>query len=134
MKRTLIISLTVIAILAALGGVAYTFGTPQAPDVVASSATSGATPAVGSMAPVATDMPPSSQIQPTEPTQSAEEPASDLVDPNQAVPAPDPNTPLAIQIPGCRCHSDDPKIVEEHSKYRMNQCAGCHGGKTPTGQ
>ncbi len=99
MKRTLIISLLVIAALAAIGGVAYTFGTPQAPDVVASSATSGAAPA-----------------------------------PGQPVPPPDPNAPLAVEIPGCRCHSDDPKIVEEHSTYRMNQCAGCHGGQTPTGQ
>lgn len=50
----------------------------------------------------------------------------------QEVPAPDPNSPFAIQIPGCVCHSDDPKIVEEHSQYRMNQCAGCHAGETPT--
>ena len=51
----------------------------------------------------------------------------------QIVPEPDPSVPLAIEIPGCVCHSDDPKIVEEHSEYRMNQCAGCHAGETPTG-
>lgn len=131
MKRTLIISLLVIAVIATIGGVAYTFGTPQAPDVAASPAASGAAPAAVSMPPAATEMPPSSQVQPNEPAQKT---APDPVDPNQAVPAPDPNTPLAIEIPGCRCHSDDPKIVEEHSAYRMNQCAGCHAGKTPTGQ
>ena len=49
-------------------------------------------------------------------------------------PPPDPSTPLAIEIPGCVCHSDDPKIVEEHSQYRMNQCMGCHAGQTPTGE
>ncbi len=42
------------------------------------------------------------------------------------VPPPDPNSPLAIQIPGCVCHSDDPKVVAEHEQYRMNQCFGCH--------
>lgn len=54
--------------------------------------------------------------------------------PEGGVPEPDENTPLAIQIPGCTCHSDDPKLVEQHAEYRMNQCAGCHGGQTPTGQ
>lgn len=47
------------------------------------------------------------------------------------VPAPDPGSPLAIEIPGCVCHSDDPAIVEEHSQYRMNQCFGCHAGGMP---
>lgn len=44
-----------------------------------------------------------------------------------------PSGPLAIEIPGCVCHSNDPKLVEEHSKYRMSQCAGCHNGGVPTG-
>jgi hypothetical protein len=44
------------------------------------------------------------------------------------VPAPDPASPLAIQIPGCVCHSDDPDIIAEHETYRMNQCVGCHVG------
>ncbi|MBU4555839.1 MAG: hypothetical protein KJ747_03080 [Actinobacteria bacterium] len=48
-----------------------------------------------------------------------------------SVPAPDPSSPLAIQIPGCVCHSDDPKLVEEHASYRMNQCFGCHAGGMP---
>lgn len=50
-----------------------------------------------------------------------------------AVPAPDPASPLAIEIPGCVCHSDDPKQVAAHAEYRMNQCAGCHMGGVPTG-
>lgn len=50
------------------------------------------------------------------------------------VPAPDPNAPLAVEIPGCVCHSDDPQLVEEHATYRMNQCAGCHAGGVPTGR
>jgi len=49
------------------------------------------------------------------------------------VPPPDPSSPLAIEIPGCKCHSDDPEIVAEHEQYRMNQCAGCHMGGTPMG-
>ncbi|MDP2401326.1 MAG: hypothetical protein Q8M66_05045 [Actinomycetota bacterium] len=47
------------------------------------------------------------------------------------IPAPDPKSPLAIQIPGCVCHSDDPALVEEHASYRMNQCFGCHSGGMP---
>ncbi|MDP2183349.1 MAG: hypothetical protein Q8K99_12375 [Actinomycetota bacterium] len=47
------------------------------------------------------------------------------------VPAPDPNSPLAVQIPGCVCHSDDPELVQQHATYRMNQCVGCHAGGMP---
>jgi hypothetical protein len=51
--------------------------------------------------------------------------------PDGEIPAPDPKSPLAIQIPGCVCHSDDPALVEEHASYRMNQCFGCHSGGMP---
>ncbi|MDT8433753.1 MAG: hypothetical protein RQ731_03220 [Anaerosomatales bacterium] len=44
------------------------------------------------------------------------------------VPVPDPQSPFAFQIPGCKCHSDDPVVVEEHANYRLNQCRGCHAG------
>jgi len=44
------------------------------------------------------------------------------------VPEPDPQSPFAFQIPGCKCHSDDPAVVEEHAQYRLNQCRGCHSG------
>lgn len=47
------------------------------------------------------------------------------------VPPPDPSSPFAIEIPGCVCHSDDPRVVEEHSSYRMNQCFGCHADGMP---
>lgn len=43
-------------------------------------------------------------------------------------PAPDPESPFAFQVPGCRCHSDDPAVVEAHASYRLNQCSGCHAG------
>jgi len=49
-------------------------------------------------------------------------------------PPADPNSPLAIEIPGCVCHSDDPELVESHSEYRMNQCAGCHLGGVQMGK
>ena len=39
--------------------------------------------------------------------------------------------PLAIQIPGCVCHSDDPALVAEHATYRMSECFGCHQDGTP---
>ncbi len=46
------------------------------------------------------------------------------------VSAPD-DSPLAIQIPGCVCHSDDPQVVEEHAAYRMSECFGCHADGMP---
>jgi len=39
--------------------------------------------------------------------------------------------PLAIEIPGCVCHSDDPDLVAEHSAYRMSECFDCHQGGMP---
>ena len=48
-----------------------------------------------------------------------------------AVPGGQPD-PLAIEIPGCVCHSDDPDLVAEHATYRMSECFGCHQGGTPT--
>ncbi len=47
------------------------------------------------------------------------------------VPPPEADSPLAIEVPGCVCHSDDPAVVEEHSRFRMNQCFGCHAGGMP---
>ena len=46
-------------------------------------------------------------------------------------PPPDPSSPLAIELPGCVCHSDDPAVVAEHAQYRMNQCFGCHADGMP---
>jgi len=52
---------------------------------------------------------------------------------NAAAPQPDAprptsesKAPLASNIPGCVCHSKDPKIVKQHKKYRVDQCFGCH--------
>lgn len=39
--------------------------------------------------------------------------------------------PLAIEIPGCVCHSDDPQLVAEHATRRMSECFGCHQGGMP---
>ena len=50
--------------------------------------------------------------------------------PADAGPAP-VSDPLAVQIPGCVCHSDDPAVVAEHASYRMSECFGCHGGGMP---
>lgn len=117
MQRALIVTVVAIALVAGVGGVLYAFGTPQAPDLAQD----------GGPGPAATAPPP------------AEQPGGSMADvplppPGTKPPAADPRSPLAIQIPGCVCHSDDPKTVEEHAEYRMNQCAGCHMGDTPTGQ
>jgi len=36
---------------------------------------------------------------------------------------------FVIPIPGCTCHSTNPRLTEEHRYYRMTDCmqAGCHG-------
>lgn len=107
-NRFLAISGAVMLVLVVAIGVVYAFGTPQAP---------------------------SPEIRQQVAASAVQSPGGGSVEVAQGeVPPADPNVPLAIQIPGCKCHSKDPKLVEEHSKYRMNQCGGCHGGKTPTGQ
>jgi hypothetical protein len=105
-RRVVIGILIAMAVVVGAGGVLYAFGTPTkgAVAVAPASTTLGAPQAPASLG------------------QDAE------------VPEPDPSSPLAIEIPGCRCHSDDPKLVKEHEAYRMNQCAGCHAGRVPTGQ
>ena len=110
----IILSVVTVVLLLAVVAVVFMFGTPQAPaPAVAQQDVPGADAATRHAAP---------------PKPKAKRP------PPGQEPKPDPNSPLAIQIPGCVCHSDDPKLVEEHSTYRMNQCAGCHSGQTPTGQ
>lgn len=128
MKRTLVIIASVVATLLLVGGIAYMFGTPQKPDATASAVVSGEASLAAAPLNADPNADPTS-APPTEPG-GADMPA---VPEGQEVPEPDPSTPLAIQIPGCKCHSDDPKVVKEHSAYRMNQCAGCHAGQTPTG-
>lgn len=36
---------------------------------------------------------------------------------------------FVIPIPGCTCHSTDPRLTEEHRNHRINECmdSGCHG-------
>jgi hypothetical protein len=95
----------------------YMFGTPT------SGSAESAVPASASS--------PQAPTTPTEPESSEAPPAGEVVE--GEVPPPDPSSPLAIEIPGCTCHSDDPEIVAEHEQYRMNQCAGCHMGGMPMG-
>ena len=119
-RRWLILGAAV-TIVAAVAGVAFLFGTPQAPHSPAAVATS---PAASGGVPVAG---------------GGTGPAAETGGPGGApfgggevvageVPEPDPGSPFAFEIPGCRCHSDDPAIVEEHAQYRLNQCSGCHAG------
>lgn len=36
---------------------------------------------------------------------------------------------FVVPIPGCTCHSTDPRLTEEHRFHRMSECmdSGCHG-------
>jgi len=124
MKRAGYITLTALALAAAVAGLALAFGTPQAPPSPAvvsppasADAETGVAPPTGG-APDGTgdgggegDAPPF---------------GGEIVE--GEVPEPDPQSPFAFQIPGCTCHSDDPVVVEEHADYRLNQCRGCHAG------
>lgn len=76
---------------------------------------------------------PSRTAQPSQAGTSAQDsrPSQDVAEADEA---PADSSPLAIEIPGCVCHSDDPEVVTEHAAYRMSQCAGCHEGSTPTGR
>ena len=105
-RRILVVGLSVLAVLLLAFVVVYAFGVPQAPRAMAAASATGdaGDDAAGAV---------------------ASDAASD------AAPAPDPASPLAVQIPGCICHSDDPKVVAEHAQYRMNQCYGCHKDGVP---
>lgn len=126
MKRAWIVIGAAVVFVAAVAGLAFAFGTPQAPVSPAATAPTSPAPAGGgaASAPAAT---------------APAAPQADSGDDGGApfggeivegdVPAPDPQSPFAFQIPGCRCHSDDPAVVEEHANYRLNQCRGCHTGR-----
>ena len=107
----------VVASLVLLAGILlYMFGTPTATSSGPSASASTSAPEVSSATP----------------QDSGGAPAIGEVVEAEA-PPPDPSSPLAIEIPGCTCHSDDPEVVAEHEQYRMNQCAGCHVGGMPMG-
>lgn len=110
--HTKAVGLAVLAI--ALLGVAavMAFGTPQS-----------------AKSPIASDRPFADA--PTSAGPAGESPMDDSKVATGSVPAPDPTSPLAIEIPGCVCHSDDPELVAQHEQYRMNQCFGCHTGGMP---
>jgi hypothetical protein len=110
----------VIAVLLAAMGVLWFFGSPQSSPVASPTGTVPAVAQDGGAAATAPSGAPAGE--------------GDVSVTSTVAPPPDPSTPLAIEIPGCVCHSDDPEIVEEHSQYRMNQCMGCHAGQIPTGE
>ncbi len=114
MHRVLVIALASVAVAVAIAGAAFAFGTPQSPPPPA--AVPAPVPAPGisgsGAAPGAPD--------------GGGQPMSGTVVVDGEVPEADPSSPFTFQIPGCRCHSDDPAVVEEHAQYRLNQCAGCH--------
>jgi hypothetical protein len=119
MKRAVYITLSVLALVAVIVGAAFAFGTPQAyppPAVV-----SPPPPAVAGGGVAA---PPPGAPSDTAGSDGGAPFGGEIVE--REVPAPDPDSPFTFQIPGCRCHSDDPAVVEEHADYRLNQCRGCH--------
>lgn len=94
-----------VLVIAALVVAMFAFGKPMAPQAPpqASASAEVASPQVGG-APVAPQQ--------------------------EAVPA-QGSDPLAVQIPGCVCHSDDPAVVAAHATYRMSQCFDCHSNGMP---
>jgi hypothetical protein len=122
MKRGWLILGLAVVFVAAVAGLAFAFGTPQAPpspaavsSPVPAEAGTGAAPRAGTRA------------QDSAGDADGGAPfGGEIVE--GEVPEPDPQSPFAFQIPGCTCHSDDPAVVEEHANYRLNQCSGCHAG------
>ncbi|MBS3956896.1 MAG: hypothetical protein KGZ40_05150 [Clostridiales bacterium] len=107
MKKAVAIVAGAVGFAIVAAALAFAFGTPQAPSV-----SNGDVPAAQAQA--STPVPAS---------QGADAPV---------VPAPaEEKAPFAVQIPGCRCHSDNPEVVERHSKYRMSECRSCHAGDSP---
>ena len=109
-RNALVAALGAAIVLLIMLGVLYSFGTPQTPS------SAGARPA-GAGAGI------------SDSSAGANSPAAgyaEKVDPGAQAPPADLTSPLAIEIPGCVCHSEDPALVKSHSEYRMNQCAGCH--------
>ena len=126
MKASLVIVIAVLVAAFAVLGLVYAFGVPQQTGVAESAS------------PVA----PQFLDEQGRPDRNAPRPPGDpaleadraKVPSDAVAPPPDLSVPLAIEIPGCVCHSKDPKLVKQHAAYRMNQCAGCHVGGAPTGQ
>ena len=119
-SRALVVAGLILAIVVGAGGVVYAFGTPTAPSEPTMQAAAAVEPEAAASG------------EPVEAVAAGAAPSSDEPVEQELVP-PDPDSPLAIEIPGCVCHSDDPELVEQHAEYRMNQCAGCHAGQVPTG-
>ena len=104
MKRAGIVALLAVGLVLGVAVFAFAFGTPQAPVSPAGSAL---------------------VAQASAPNLPSPAPAPVAVEPAEE------QAPFAVQIPGCRCHSDDPAVVEEHSHYRINECRSCHAGDSP---
>ncbi len=99
MEKAGVVALVVVGLVLGVAAFAFAFGTPQAPLPPAGSA-----PVAQAPAPAAASVPD----------------APIAIEPSEE------KAPFAVQIPGCRCHSDDPAVVEEHSQYRINECRSCH--------
>ena len=121
-QQGLAIGLVVVSLVLLAGVLLYLFGTPQAPAPAGQAAAPGSGAAHGG-----SDSDAGGESDAGGPPMGGEVPEG------AEAPPPDPSSPLAIEIPGCTCHSDDPQIVAEHAEYRMNQCAGCHMGGGPDG-
>jgi hypothetical protein len=112
--RYLALALGAIVILLAV--VVFFYGGPQAPPA----SSGGSTTALESPDPAEAD----------DPTGASDEATTDggpLPFEQASGPAPEGGVAMPlIPIPGCKCHSDDPQVVEEHSRYRLSECAECH--------
>lgn len=122
MKRGWLILGSAVVFVAAVAGLAFAFGTPQAPP----SPVAVSPPASAGAEAGAAPQPDAGALGIADDADGGAPFGGEVVE--GEVPAPDPQSPFAFQIPGCKCHSDDPVVVEEHANYRLNQCRGCHDG------
>ncbi len=124
MRALKLLSVVAVVLVGAIA-VLFFFGTPQS-SVVAPVQVASVSPEPGAAAPGSEGE--AAVAQKTAPALTGDLSGMGAVDPDAKAPEADPKSPLAIEIPGCVCHSDDPDEVERHSTFRMNQCAGCHTG------
>lgn len=123
MKRVGYIVLAALGVLGVAVAFAFAFGMPQTPPSSVQSTPPSSANAEGGVAPPAAG----TQGAGAGAAQGSGAPfGGEIID--GEVPEPDPESPFAFQIPGCKCHSDDPALVESHAQYRLNQCRGCHAG------
>lgn len=135
-KRVLLIFALVVVLAVAAAGLAYVSGLLRMSATQSELEAEGALPATAAPQPAQQAEAPAAGATETDPgaADSAGADGRKPVAPSLKAPPPDPNSPFAKDIPGCYCHSKDPKLVKQHEAYRMNQCSGCHRDGVPTGQ